>query len=238
MKGGIDMYYPPYPSPAPTPVRNQQENGKKRVMTVTGVGSVSAQPNVAKINLGVETQDEELTKAQQDNAQTLNKVIDSLVQMGIPREDIQTVDYFIYPQYDYVDGKQEFRGYQVTHTIQVTIKDLSQTGKVIDTAVQNGANRVSNIEFTIDNPQQYYKRALNRALENAVSKAKTIADQMNLNLDPTPTQIVEELPQGTVTPQTFKQAEAVSSASTQVEPGQIEITARIETKFQYTSSNG
>lgn len=232
------MYYPPYPSPAPNPVRNQHDNGKNRVMTVTGVGSVSAQPNVAKINLGVETQDEELTKAQQDNAQTLNKVIDSLVQMGIPREDIQTVDYFIYPQYDYVDGKQEFRGYQVTHTIQVTIKDLSQTGKVIDTAVQNGANRVSNIEFTIDNPQQYYKRALNRALENAVSKAQTIANQMKLNLDPTPTQIVEELPQGTVIPQTFKQAEAVSSASTQVEPGQIEITSRVETKFQYTSSNG
>lgn len=235
MKGGIGMYYPPYPSPAP--LRQQQDNDKKRVMTVTGIGTVSAQPDVAKINLGVETQDLELTKAQQENAQTLNQVIDSLVQMGIPRDNIQTVDYYIYPQYDYVDGKQEFRGYQVTHTIQVTIKDLSQTGKVIDTAVQNGANRASNIEFTIDNPQQFYNQALNRALENAVSKAQTIANQMNLNLDPTPTQIVEELLQGAAPPQTLVKSASTNSATTQVEPGQLDITARVETKFQYTSSN-
>lgn len=233
------MYYPPYPSPSPEPIRQYKnsENAKK-VMTVTGIGTISTQPNVAKINIGVETEDPELTKAQQENAKTLNQVIESLVQMGIPRDDIQTVDYYIFPEYDFVDGKQEFRGYQVTHTIQVTVKDLSQTGMVIDTAVQNGANRVSNIEFTLDNPQKIYNEALNQALDNAVSKAKTIANQMNLNLNPSPIQIVEEIPQGAVTPQTFAKTQVLSASSTSVEPGQLDITARIETKFQYTSSGG
>ncbi|QST00266.1 SIMPL domain-containing protein [Pontibacillus sp. ALD_SL1] len=224
------MYYP-----SPQPLNRDGRRNANRFLTVTGIGSVKAEPNVANIKLGVETQDEELTTAQQTNAQTLDQVIDSLIQIGIPKENIQTVDYFIFPQYDYIDGKQQFRGYEVTHLINVTIENLDQTGEVIDTAVANGANRVSNISFTIQDPQSYYQEALASALKNANTKAQTIAQTMNLQIDMTPISIDEQLPPSQPTPQTMVKAQATGATSTPVEPGQLEITARVETKYQYIS---
>lgn len=224
------MYYP-----SPQPLYRDGQRNTNRFLTVTGIGSVKLEPNVATIKLGVETQDEELTTAQQTNAQKLDQVIDSLIQIGIPEENIQTVDYFIFPQYDYIDGKQQFRGYEVTHLINVTIEDLEQTGEVIDTAVANGANRVSNISFTVQDPQSYYQEALASALKNANSKAQTIAQTMNLQIDMTPISIDEQLPPSQATPQTMVKSEAFGATSTPVQPGQLEITARVETKYQYIS---
>ncbi|KGP90109.1 hypothetical protein N780_06880 [Pontibacillus chungwhensis BH030062] len=224
------MYYP-----SPQPLYRDGQRNANRFLTVTGIGSVKIEPNVANIKLGVETQDEELTTAQQTNAQTLDQVIDSLIQIGIPKENIQTVDYFIFPQYDYIDGKQQFRGYEVTHLINVTIENLDQTGEVIDTAVANGANRVSNISFTVQDPQSYYQEALASALKNANTKAQTIAQTMNLQMDMTPISIDEQLPPSQATPQTMVKSQALGATSTPVEPGQLEITARVETKYQYVS---
>lgn len=224
------MYYP-----SPQPLYRDGQRNTNRFLTVTGIGSVKLEPNVATIKLGVETQDEELTTAQQTNAQTLDQVIESLIKIGIPEENIQTVDYFIFPQYDYIDGKQQFRGYEVTHLINVTIEDLEQTGEVIDTAVANGANRVSNISFTVQDPQSYYQEALASALKNANSKAQTIAQTMNLQIDMTPISIDEQLPPSQATPQTMVKSEAFGATSTPVQPGQLEISARVETKYQYIS---
>ncbi|MYL35041.1 DUF541 domain-containing protein [Pontibacillus yanchengensis] len=223
------MYYPPSP-----PYR-QAERSSQRIMTVTGIGTLSATPTIVKIQLGVVTEGEELTKTQQENAQAMNNVIQSLNQMGIPSENIQTVDYYIYPQYDYVDGKQEFKGYQVTHMISVTIENLEETGTVIDTAVKNGANRVSNIQFTIKDPQEFYAKALREALNDCVVKAQTMADTLNLNLDPTPIKIVERVQETPSSNQTLAKSEAVAGVSTKIEPGQLEIIARVEAQFQYFS---
>ncbi|KGP71072.1 SIMPL domain-containing protein [Pontibacillus yanchengensis] len=224
------MYYPPSP-----PYR-QAERSSQRILTVTGIGTISATPTIVKIQLGVVTKGEELTKTQQENAQVMNAVIQSLVQMGIPSENIQTVDYYIYPQYDYVDGKQEFKGYQVTHMISVTIEDLEETGAVIDTAVKNGANRVANIQFTIKEPQDLYAEALREALNNCLIKAQTMADTLNLNLDPTPIKVIERVQESPSTYQTLAKSEAVAGVSTKIEPGQLEIIARVEAQFQYFSS--
>lgn len=204
------------------------------MMTVNGIGTLSIEPDVAKIQLGVVTQNQELTQAQQQNAQLLNQVLQSLQKLGISEENIQTVDFTIYPQYDYVDGKQEFRGYEVMHTILVTIENLAQTGSVIDTAVQNGANKVSNIQFTVENPQSYYEQALSTALVNALAKAQTIADTLQLNLDPSPIKVLEKTnDEPPSTYKTFSSTADISTITTPIETGQLDIVAKVETQFQY-----
>ncbi|KGX90542.1 hypothetical protein N781_07040 [Pontibacillus halophilus JSM 076056 = DSM 19796] len=204
-----------------------------RTLFVSGSGIVQAEPDLANIQLGVVTQDQELTTAQQQNGQRMNDVMAALTKLGIDAEDIQTVDYTIYPQYDYIDGKQEFSGYQVTHTISVTIKQLDQTGLVIDTGVANGANRVSNIQFTLQDPELYYEQALTAALKDAIQKANLISSELQLQLDPVPTKIVERT-QSTPAPyQTLTKAEAAAPPSTSIEPGQLQITANVDTTFQY-----
>ncbi|MBP2076821.1 SIMPL domain-containing protein [Oceanobacillus polygoni] len=220
------MYYsyvPPYRQPA----SRQQD----RMLTVTGNGRVSIEPDIASIQLAVMTEDESLSSAQQENAQIMNQVIQSLVDLGVPRENIRTTSYQIFPRYDFVDGQQILRGYEVTNQISVRITPISEVGTVIDTAVQNGVNRVSSIQFSVANSQDYYQQALVRALENAQAKAQTIAESLQVDLDLTPVKITEEFSE---TPAAFKtMAVSAESFSTPIEPGQIGIHAVVEVQFQY-----
>ena len=70
---------------------------QKRVMTVTGIGSLSITPDTVQIQLEVKTESKQLSQAQQENAELMAQVIESLLALGIERENIQTVSYNISP---------------------------------------------------------------------------------------------------------------------------------------------
>ena len=216
------MYYP---------YVQQMTRQQQRVMTVTGIGSLKITPDIAQIQLEVSTENKLLNHAQKENAYEMNQVIDSLLKLGIDRENIQTVSYTIVPQYNYIEGQQIFRGYEVTNAITVKVTDIDQVGNVIDVAVQNGANRVSNIQFKVENEQLDYQKALSLALKNALTKAQTIAGTMQLKLDPHPIKIVEELRAEPVAYRTFAAKEMIGS--TPIEQGQITISATVKVQFQY-----
>ncbi|EQB34931.1 hypothetical protein M948_17635 [Virgibacillus sp. CM-4] len=219
--------YPYYRQPF-TP--NQVESNR-RTMEVYGDGKVSVEPNVVTIQLAVVTENQSLQTAQEENAMRMNQVIQALNNEGVPKEVIQTAAYTISPKYEYEDGKQMDRGYQVTNAVQIRVKDISKIGKIIDTAVDQGVNRVSNITFTIDQPQVYYEEALRFALENGGQKAQTIADSLQLQLDPVPVKIIEQTEAPPVAYKTF--AASAESFATPIEPGQIEIEASVELQYQY-----
>ncbi|MEC5425702.1 SIMPL domain-containing protein [Virgibacillus sp. C22-A2] len=223
------MYYPYIP----LQLRKYRDQPQQhQIITVTGEGNISIQPNLVNIQLAVVNEDESLSKAQQENAAVMSQVIQSLLALEIPRENIRTTSYNINPRYDYVDGRQIFRAYQITNEINVEIGEIDQAGTVIDTAVQNGINRVGNIQFTVEERQVYYQQALRAALDNALAKAQAIAQAMQLNLDPTPVRIIERAPS---MPDTFiaMTTTADESFTTPIEPGQIIIRASVETQFQY-----
>lgn len=202
-----------------------------RVITVRGDGEVFVKPNYAQIQIEVSTEGKDVRGAQQENANIMNQVIQSLLQLNIPREDIQTAAFNVLPQYDYVEGKQIFRGYEVTNALTVKVRDTNKIGSVIDTAVQNGANRVSGIQFKIENADPYYQQALRLALQNAQTKAKTIAQTLKLTLHPQPIEVVEERETGPILYKTVAMAD--QTFSTPIEPGQIMINAIVRVKYQY-----
>ena len=213
------MYYP---------YIQQMPRHQRRVMTVTGIGKVAIVPDTIQIRLEVNTESDELQQAQRENADVMKLVIESLLELGMDRENIQTVSYSIAPQYDYIDGEQRFRGYKVTNAITVKTTNIEQIGTIIDTAVHNGVNRVSDILFTVADEQVHYQQALSLALENAVSKAETIARTMQLPLEPQPIKIVEVIGGQPITYRAF-----ASEASTPIEQGQVSIEATVEVQFEY-----
>lgn len=208
---------------------------KHNVVQVFGEGIVSAQPDKALITLGVITESKNLNEAQQTNSTTMRKVINSLIQLGIPNENIKTVQYTIETLYDYQDGKQLLRGYRVTHMIQVTLSEIALTGRVVDVAVNNGANSVTNIQFSLAHPEIYYNQALALAIRNAQQKAYTISQTLGVRVNLQPT-IIRETSQGTVpftpSPVAFAKMEA-----TPIEPGQLQVKASITAQFSMDSSS-
>ena len=209
-----------------------QPHNVSREITVTGNGEIDAQPDYAQIQIEVRIEGKDASLAQQENAFIVNRVIGSLTALNIQREAIQTTAYTISPNYDYIEGRQVFRGYEVQNAITVKIMDISQAGKVIDTAIQNGANYVSAIQFKIEESDTYYQKALNLALVNAIVKAKSMAETMHVSLQPIPVEIIEESQH--VTPVPYKSIQMNDmELMTPIEQGGIPITASVRVKFQF-----
>ncbi|MBS4202085.1 SIMPL domain-containing protein [Bacillus sp. FJAT-49732] len=203
------------------------------LIKVIGEGKITVQPDYANVTLGASTENKELRPAQEENTKIISEIKKALNKMGITDKQIQTKDYSIYPQYDYVEGKQEFRTYKVEHLLQISELQIENTGLVVDTAVQHGANTISGMKFEISNYDQYYKKALSLALTNAIEKAETIANTLKVQLNKTPTLIVEN-PKKQGGPIPLETTAFVkSAATTPIQPGTMEITSTVNAEFQF-----
>jgi len=203
-----------------------------REIIVTGNGEIDVQPDYVQVQLEVRTEGKDVSQAQQENALIMNRVIESLMALNIPREDIQTTAYTISPNYDYIEGRQVFRGYEVQNAITVKITDIRQAGTIIDTAIQNGANHVSAIQFKIEDTDTYYQMALNLALVNAIAKAKSMAETIHVALQPIPIEIIEE--SHNITPVPYRSIQLNNQElMTPIEPGRTPITASVRVKFRF-----
>ncbi|KON87088.1 hypothetical protein AF332_09885 [Sporosarcina globispora] len=226
-------YYQPF-------VRNSVQTGRHsrfrpNILRVSGEGKLAVQPDQANIKLGVVTEDEELQNAQEQNAAAISNIKKSLNDIGITDKQIQTSDFTIFPQYDFVDGKQIFRGYRVEHILSITVNEIEDTGLVVDTAVDNGANIVRGINFEAENQSELYQHALSLAVMDAYKKAETIAASLRVQLISTPVSVTEGT-FGIEQPVSFQSSPFVKSAvSTPIQPGTIDIETHITAEFTYYS---
>jgi uncharacterized protein YggE len=200
-------------------------------MSINGRGNIKANPDIAVLNMGVTTEGTDLMSAQRENAVKTERVIEALKKAGIEDRDIETASYVIEPIYEYVEGKQIFKGYRVRNLLKVTVRDMGRTGQIIDTGVRNGTNIVRDVEFSVSNPSRYYDQALRLAIEDAVRKAEVAANTIGVSLNRVPKEIVEE---------SFGVVLGVQSASmdvkaavTPIRPGPIDVTANVKTTFCY-----
>jgi uncharacterized protein len=204
---------------------NSNGNGKK--ITVSGEGSVLAAPNRATATVGVRTENQNLQNAQSENAEKSNAMLAALQNLGISKDDIKTADFRIDPIYTYEDGKQFFQGYRVTHLYSITIRNIAQAGLIIDTAVENGANEIMNIQFSVAEPQELYNRALSMAVVDSYNKAQTVARTLGIQTAISPLSITEETLKGLPGPFLVASLDTSSGSGTPIEPGQLEIKATV-----------
>ncbi|TZE82800.1 SIMPL domain-containing protein [Calorimonas adulescens] len=205
----------------------------KNVITVNGEGVIKAKPDMAYINLGVETKGKTAKEAQDSNADTMGKVIQALKGMGITENDIRTTNYNIYPE-QYFDDKtnqSKISGYHVTNMVEVTVRDVDKVGSVIDATGNAGANIMYGVSFTISDNSAYYQQALQLAAKDARSKAEGIAKGLGVNLG-TPLRIVEQSNSGG-TVYNINQSQAMKAGGTPITSGELEIKAQITVDYSF-----
>lgn len=152
------------------------------MISVEGVGKVTVVPDVATFTLGVMTEKSLVAEAQKENTTKMNKIIAALKAMGIDEKDIQTNQYNVYPQYNWVDNRQSLRGYQVTQDLTVKVRDLDKVGEVFAKAGDLGANNVGGLQFTVDDVEKSKSEARLAAVADAKEKAKQLADASGMRL--------------------------------------------------------
>ena len=203
---------------------------KKGYIKVSGVGAVKAVPDTAIINLGVVTENASLETARRENAMKTAALINTLNSMGIEKKQITTSAFTIDPIYDFIEGRQVFKGYRISNLLAVTVKDIVRAGEVIDKATFSGANRIDNISFILSDQTAYHDQALNLAIENALHKGAEISKALKLEIDEVPYRITEK----DISAPVYEVASVkLPAPSTPVLPGQIEITSIVLVVFGY-----
>lgn len=92
---------------------------------------------------------------------------------------------------------------------------------------------MTNIEFTVSQSYYYYQKALQIALGQALATAQTIANTMNVKLDRKPFRIVEEKGPDVPPVQPYAKTQALSESAVPIEPGLMEIEARVDVWFPF-----
>jgi uncharacterized protein YggE len=158
--------------------------GGNATIAVSGTGIIEAEPNQAKVYLGVETQSESATDALAENSANMTAIIAALNRIGFSNDTIETSYFSINPIRDYETPDNEIVGYRVNNEVIVRITDLNRTGEVIAEATNAGANTVQSIEFGLTKEKEKEARddAIQEACDDAESKAQAIASGLGLDI--------------------------------------------------------
>jgi uncharacterized protein len=156
---------------------SQVTTQKESAFMVTGKSVVSTVPDKAEITLGISRKETDIKQAQSRANDTINTITQKLVELGVPKDDIQTLNYSIYPNYDYQRSAQEIIGYSVDISLKVSITDFDKLNKVVDIATAAGANQVSGIQMALsdDLEKQVRQDARAQAIEDAKANAQELA---------------------------------------------------------------
>jgi uncharacterized protein YggE len=203
-------------------------------INIMGDGEVNATPDIAYLFLGVTTDKSTTTEALKANSTAMSNIMVAIKKEGIKDEDIKTSSYSLSPKYEYdkATEKSILVGYTVSNTLNVTVKDISKVGQIIDTAVASGANISNGVSFGISDYGKYYNMALVNALSNAQGKAQAIANSLNIKLT-TPAKITENssgIPNNYPIATTAK---LESADSTSIQAGTYKVKANINLVYEY-----
>lgn len=212
-----------------TIIWTQQDTG----IWVTGQGKIAVTPDIAILYLGVEVEAGTVEKAQADAAVAMDAVLNSLKQNGVSENDIQTQYYSINPVYDWSEKGRVLIGYRVSNSVEAKIKDVEETGAVIDSAVRAGGDyiRINNVAFTVDDYSQYQAQARELAVKDASDKAAELAQYSGVELGGA-TYISEGSFYAPARyDNTFKDAVEAGMPTTPIQPGELEVTLTVQITY-------
>ncbi len=162
----------------------ERESRLPPAVTVSGEGIVTAEPDLAEIEIGVVTEAKAAPQASKENATKLAKVIAEIKKLVGPGDEIKTIGYSVNPNYRYPreGGKPELTGYTATNIVRVRTGALPGVGSMIDVATQAGANRIQRLVFTLKDEDVAKREALRSAAAKAKAKAEDVARALGLKV--------------------------------------------------------
>ena len=145
-------------------------------LNLSAYGETHVAPDMASINLGVNTEAPTAGAAMQANAAQMARIMAALKKAGIADKDIQTSNLNLSAQYDYVQNQApKLRGYQAQNQVTVVVHDLTRLGAAVDATVGAGAKQVNGISFGLADPTTAENAARQAAVKALAAKANLYA---------------------------------------------------------------
>lgn len=142
-------------------------------LTVTGQGQIASVADESRISLAVVSEANSAAKAAQINRESMAKALEAIKNLGYEATEIKTGQYLVRPVYSTSkEGIRSLQGYEARNSIEIKSSKLNLIGQLIDKATASGINEISDLQFTLSDPE----KARLEAIQKAINQAKTEAD--------------------------------------------------------------
>jgi hypothetical protein len=207
-------------------------------------------PNKVTVIFVVKTFDKLVTTAYSTNAQNAQMLSALAATMNISKNDVQTSEISIQPEYPYDPARQTLErykpvGYTCVRNVAFVLKDANKLATLLQSGLQHGANGIQSMTFENTEAPKYRAAARIAALKAAREKAEALAEVVGCkvgkpvtitegyastyNLGGIPS--LQGATNGTIGPQ-GADATFVSNGAQGVELGQLVINSDISATFE------
>ena len=153
-------------------------------ITVTGQGSVSAEPDMATISMGVGHNAKTAQEAMDVVGQKINAMLVSLKESGVEAKDVQTSQISLYPMWSDPERNNQTNviGFSSNVTLSVILRDLDMVGTVLAEVVRVGGNNFHGVNLGLQDTSGLEADARALAVKDALAKAGQLADAAGVDI--------------------------------------------------------
>ena len=203
-----------------------------RVIEVSGNSEVQAAPDLATLEIAIETHAATADHAAGLNGELAEKVRDALTSKLANKGTMWTGGYSLFPEYNEPrEGKPTVTGYRAENSITVQTGELGLIGPLIDAAIGAGANRISSLNYSLRARSNARSEAIGKAARDAQTQASALADALGVKLGP----IIKASTESEVQPVPLTRfagsAAMATNVQTPITAGQVTIPATVSLTY-------
>ncbi|MEG3181258.1 SIMPL domain-containing protein [Sphingomonas sp. LT1P40] len=201
------------------------------LLDVIAEGQANRVPDIAMIRAGVVTSAPTAAGALAANATQMARVLAAVKAAGIAPRDMQTATISLSPQYRYAENQPPvITGYQASNSISIRFRDIAKSGTILDALVKQGANQIDGPNLSIDKMEAAQDEARLDAVKRARARAELYAKAVGMQVGQM-VSISESIDGGAPGPMPQMMARAEAKDSTQVVPGEQQISVNLRVRF-------
>lgn len=212
------------------------QGGSSYTITVNGIGTASAKPDLISCEVGVEVIGTDPVTAFDNASARLKAIRTGLEALEIAPSDIQLLRVVIIPQ-DRIDAGVAPTGeflYRARGALQVVVHTPESLETVLGAAVESGAHSIENFTFGFRSTEQAEQAARVAAINNAYARAEQLADVMSVAVGD-PIIITEDAVELTMVGTPFGVAPNMTISPYAITAGEVTVQVRVTITFALRS---
>lgn len=168
-------------------------------ITVSGDGESYATPDIATVSFSITKEAKTVAEARKSVDEKMKSIHQFLNTSGLADKDIKA-NYAFYPKYEWEQkqiqciaypciqppGRQVLIGYEVSESVDITIRGIDKNpdiaGTIVGGLADNGATNVSGPNFTLENADAPKAIAREEAITKAKAKAEKLANDLGVTI--------------------------------------------------------
>lgn len=212
---------------------------RPRTVSVSGMAEVSAEPDIARVTLGVEARKPSMQEARAAVAATVDRVLALTRDLKIDPKQVNATRVQVHPEYRWNEKDRErvLLGYMVSRQVEIELRDLDKLGTLLERAVDVGVNQVGDPLLDSSRRKELEREAMARAVDDARLNAEALARAAGAKLGTVRTLNGSgSAPPVPVLRTSMAMADAKMAPEATYQPGEMKFSANVNAEYDLVTA--